>query len=112
MIKLGVKVNTVPQSVLIHKDDVKMENEFPIAYGGFSDVHDGSYRGNRVAVKRLRYYRGHRVGKHRLEQLSYLMLVRISTRSSSSEKHLPGEPFLMTTCCPSSGFTSIPGSYT
>ena len=111
MIKLGLKVNTVPQSALIHKDDVKiMGSNLRMGCGAISNVYQGSYRGNRVAVKRLSCPVGHQVGKHhQLEQLSYLSLVRISTRSPSSEKYLPGELFLMTACCPTSGLTRTPG---
>ena len=71
MIKLGLKFNGVPRSVLIHKDDIKLDNNLPMDYGGFSNIYEGSYRGNRVAIKRLRLPVAHKVGKHnQLEQLS------------------------------------------
>lgn len=53
MLKLGIETNAIPPSVLIAKEDVTMDNAPPIGYGGFGNVHEGTYRGNRVAIKRL-----------------------------------------------------------
>ena len=66
MIKLGLAEDGhgIPQSVLINKEEITMDNNFPMDYGGFSSVHEGSYRGNRVAIKRLRCPVGHQVGAH------------------------------------------------
>ena len=64
MIKLGLGAHAIPQSVLVNKKELKMDNGLPMVYGGFSNVHGGSYRGNRVAIKRSRFRVGHLVGKH------------------------------------------------
>ena len=70
MIKLGLGADAIPQSVLINKEEIKMDGNLPMEYGGFANVHEGSYRGNRVAIKRLRCPVGDRVGIHRsLKQL-------------------------------------------
>ncbi len=65
MIKLGLGAYTIPQSILINKDEVKMDGNMPMEYGGFANVHEGSYRGNRVAVKRLRCPFNSQVSTHR-----------------------------------------------
>jgi hypothetical protein len=64
IIKLGLKANTVPRSVLIHKNEVQMHSNMPMGYGGFANVYEGSYRGNRVAVKQLRCSVSHPVSRH------------------------------------------------
>lgn len=115
MIKLALTEHApaMPQCLLINKEEVKMNMNSPAEYRGFANVDEGSYRGIRVTAKRLRGPFGHGVGTHHwLERSSYLILVRISTRSTSSENCLPGELFLMATCCPSSVFMKIPGPCT
>jgi hypothetical protein len=64
MLKLGLGAHSIPQSVLINKNEVQMNSTMPMEYGGFASVHEGFYRGNRVAVKRLRCPVGHQVSAH------------------------------------------------
>ena len=54
MLKLGTEVNNIPQSVLIAKEEVLIMHDTRAVYGEFSDIHEASYRGNRVAIKILR----------------------------------------------------------
>lgn len=55
MLKLGWEVKTIPRSVYIEKEEVSIINsDTPAGYGGFANVLEGSYRGNRVAIKSLR----------------------------------------------------------
>ncbi|KAF8348429.1 kinase-like domain-containing protein [Amanita rubescens] len=60
MLKLGLGAHVIPQSVLINKNEVQINSNLPMEYGGYASVHEGSYRGNRIAVKRLRCPISHR----------------------------------------------------
>jgi hypothetical protein len=55
VLKLGMGLKNLPQSVFIAKEEVLiMDHDAPAEYGGSSNVHEGLYRGNRVAIKILR----------------------------------------------------------
>ena len=55
ILKLGAGVTTIPQSVFIEKEEVSTTYlDAPAGYGGFANVFEGLYRGNRVAIKSLR----------------------------------------------------------
>ena len=53
MIKLGKVANTIPKSLFLNAADIKMNQTWPVAYGGFADIFEGEFRGNRVALKRI-----------------------------------------------------------
>jgi hypothetical protein len=53
MIKLGKMANSIPRSLLLDAADIKMNQTWPVAYGGFADIFEGEYRGNPVALKRI-----------------------------------------------------------
>ena len=55
MIKLGNMANNIPKSLLLNSSDIKSDRQsWPFAQGGFADVFEGDFRGNRVALKRVR----------------------------------------------------------
>lgn len=55
ILKLGAGVNIIPQTVVIEKEEVSVTDlDGQAGYGGFASVYEGSYHGNRVAIKKLR----------------------------------------------------------
>ena len=54
MIKLGKLANNIPTSLFLNASDLKVDRQsWPVAQGGFADVYEGEFRGNRVALKRV-----------------------------------------------------------
>lgn len=53
MIKLGTMANNIPNSLLLNAADVKLNQTWPVAYGGFADIFEGEFRGSPVALKRI-----------------------------------------------------------
>ncbi|KAF8348488.1 kinase-like domain-containing protein [Amanita rubescens] len=55
MIKLGNMANNIPKSLFLNASDIKADRQsWPFAQGGFADVYEGEFRGNRVALKIVR----------------------------------------------------------
>ena len=45
----------MPKSLFLNASEIKVHRPFwPVANGGFADVYEGEFRGNRVALKRVR----------------------------------------------------------
>ncbi|KAK2467962.1 hypothetical protein APHAL10511_000257 [Amanita phalloides] len=54
LIKLGKHAKSVlPRSLFLNSNDIQMNFDHTIGYGGFSNVFEGQFRGNRVALKRI-----------------------------------------------------------
>ena len=53
-LQLGLKNDSLPEAIFL--EDVKCEDNESRSLGGFADIFCGTYKGEKVALKRPRYY--------------------------------------------------------